>query len=91
MRSKSEPPATSRDSRRRRHFLMEDVEAETSYDDHFINPDLETRAQIFNSEHRVRAAPYRVGGRLACDWCLPLLLFAGRQLGRTYTLLTACQ
>lgn len=70
MRSKSEPPATSRDSRRRRHFLMEDVQAETSYDDHFINPDLETRAQIFNSEHRVRAAPYRVGGRLT-HWRRP--------------------
>ncbi len=52
LRSKSEPASRTRDSRRRRNFYME----EASYDDHFINPDLETRAQIFNSEEQVGAA-----------------------------------
>jgi hypothetical protein len=49
LRSKSEPASRTRDSRRRRNFYME----EASYDDHFINPDLETRAQIFNSEEQL--------------------------------------
>lgn len=46
----------TRDARRRRNFFMEaadEDEEEEDLRDHFINPDLENRVQIFSSETQV--------------------------------------